>query len=66
MKCFDVGISSGTTCSPAGAAHEPSRVDLVGVTARDEKHAIEQAEKEWRERYADEPPSALIGISRPY
>jgi hypothetical protein len=41
-------------------------VDLAAVTARDEKHAIERAETEWRERYGDEPPSALIGISRPY
>jgi hypothetical protein len=66
MKRFDVGITSGTTWSPAGAAGAPRRVDLVGVTARDEKHAIEQAENEWRNRYGDEPPSALIGISRAY
>jgi hypothetical protein len=66
MKRFDVGISSGTICSPAAAAVDPRRVDLVGVTANDEKHAIEKAKTEWRKRYGDEPPSALIGISRGY
>jgi len=66
MKRFDVGISSGTIWSPAGAAVEPRRVDLVGVTATGEKHAIEKTGDEWRKRYGDEPPSALIGISWPY
>lgn len=66
MRRYDVGITEGQICPVVAGGPRPRSVDLVGVEARDEQAAIAVAEDLWRTRHGDEPPSALIGISRAY
>jgi hypothetical protein len=66
MARYDVGINEGRICPVIAGAPEPRSVDLIEAWAEDEKAAIAVAKQVWRMRYRSEPPSALIGISRPY
>jgi len=66
MGRFDIGMSEGRHEPSIAGAREPRRLDLTGVEARDEQHAVAILKDEWRQRNGNEPPSPMIGISWRY
>jgi hypothetical protein len=64
VRRFDIGGSAGTAVG--GVLEPPRRLSLNGLEARDDQDAVAKLAAEWRVRYGDEPPKALIGMSRAY
>ncbi len=63
---WDGGIYEGQPSPlPVGATKSRS-LALVGIAARSADDVVATLKAEWRARFGDQPPSALIGVSGPY